>query len=243
MPKDSKVVITFPSSITLVDEASCTLDTVSGVTSSSAACSVSSNVVTLTNPFGTGSFAKGGSAFSFTFSSGGTNPDSVRDAGTFIVETFATIDSADYAIDYSEFDDVFTPTPALLDATVSLVSSYVAYESPVDYTLTITPNSKIPVGGYVLVEFPAEISLTGSVTTCTISIGTTPTCTGTTGSSPLITLEDAFTSAYTTTTTPFNIKIGGLRNPRTLAVTSTFEVYTYDSSDNMIAYKNSSITT
>ena len=88
-------------------------------------CSVSGYVLTLTDAFGSSSFAKGGSAFSFIFSSGGTNPDSAVDAGTFQVDTFATISGTDYAIDSSTFTNKFTPTISSLKATISSVSSYV----------------------------------------------------------------------------------------------------------------------
>lgn len=129
IPSSNKIEIVFPSSILLTFSSSCTLSSVSGGISTSAGCKVSSNTVTITNAFGTGSFSKGGAAFSFVFSSGGTNPDSVRDAGTFSVKTYATISSNDYAIDSSDFTNVFTPTAATLTASVSLVSSYVAYFS------------------------------------------------------------------------------------------------------------------
>jgi hypothetical protein len=58
-----------------------------------------------------------------------------------------------------------------------------------------------------------------------------------------VTLQGGFTSAYSTTTTPFTVNIGGLRNPRTTATTSTFQVATYDSSGYKIAEKTTGITT
>lgn len=132
--------------MTLDTTASCSLSLASAILSPTG-CSVSGNILTLTNPFGgSGTFAKGGSAFSFKFSSGGTNPDSVRDAGSFIVQTFATISSSDYQIDESTFTNVFTPTPAVLVATVT-PSSYVAYATGTTYTFSILPVKTIPLGG------------------------------------------------------------------------------------------------
>ena len=78
---------------------------------------------------------KGGSAFSFTFSPGGTNPDSVRDAGFFTVETFSFVSSAYWPIDYIYVDQKFTPDPVTLVATINNVSSFVAYFSPATYTI------------------------------------------------------------------------------------------------------------
>lgn len=64
MPTDSKIKITFPASITLTDNAACTITNGGGVIAPTA-CDVTSNVLTLTNPFGANSFAKGDAAFSF----------------------------------------------------------------------------------------------------------------------------------------------------------------------------------
>lgn len=81
--------------------------------------------MTLTDPFGSsGSYTKNSPALSFIFSTGGTNPSVVQDAGTFEVETYATVSGTDYAIDDSTFTNVFTPTAATLTAIVSSVSSY-----------------------------------------------------------------------------------------------------------------------
>lgn len=185
MPSASKLVVTFPSSMTLVDTSSCSLSSASAVLSPTA-CSVATNVLTLTNPFGSsGTFSKGGSSFSFKFSSGGTNPDSVRDAGTFTVQTYATISSIDYPIDSSTFTNVFTPTAAVLVATVT-PSSYVAYASGTTYTFSITPVKTIPAGGQITITFPTEV-YSSALTACTITISgttTSPTCTFSAGTSP-----------------------------------------------------------
>jgi len=57
------------------------------MSTSPGACTVISNVLTITNPFGTGSYTKNGSPLSFIFSTGGINPDSVRDSGSFTALT------------------------------------------------------------------------------------------------------------------------------------------------------------
>lgn len=63
IPTSNDLVITFPSSIVLTDEAAgvCAISLTSGIISSSATCTVSSNVITITNAFGSSSFSKGGS--------------------------------------------------------------------------------------------------------------------------------------------------------------------------------------
>lgn len=109
-------MIGFPSLITLTS-GSCTISAASGVASTSAtSCSVSSNTLTISNPFGSGSFTKGGSAFTITASAYGTNPTCTEDAGTFTVKSYATISSVDYAIDDDSFSSVYTPNPSTLTA-------------------------------------------------------------------------------------------------------------------------------
>ena len=126
--------------------------------SPTAGCSVSNNQITLTNPFGTsGSYNSNSGPIAFTLTVGGTNPYSVKDAGTFSVSTSSTLSGINYAIDSASSANIFTPTPALLLASVDSVSSYEAYDSPTSYVLKVTPDKIIPAGGVVNVIFPTEI--------------------------------------------------------------------------------------
>ena len=75
-----------------------------------AQCSVSGNIVTLTNPFGlTGSYTAGGAALSFIFNTGGTNPNTACNAGVFTVQTFAVVGGVNYQIDSHIFDATTDP--------------------------------------------------------------------------------------------------------------------------------------
>ena len=68
------------------------MSSTSGGISSTASCTVTNNVLTITNAFGSsGSYTKNSAALSFIFSTGGTNPSVVADAGSFVVETYATV--------------------------------------------------------------------------------------------------------------------------------------------------------
>lgn len=90
------------------------------------------------------------------------------------------------------------------------------------------------------IEFPSEVALAGSrVPSCTYTINgvpTTSTAIQTTSINPVkVKITDAFTSAaYTNIGIPFNIACSGLRNPRTTAETSSFQIYTFDSIGNPI---------
>ena len=124
MQTNSKIIIKFPSSITLTDQSLCTLSSTSGgISSSPGGCTVTSNVLTITNPFGTESYTKNGPALSFIFSTGGTNPTAVADAGSFKVSTFAVFEASNYPIDTTTFTNVFTPTSSPLNVAVSSISS------------------------------------------------------------------------------------------------------------------------
>ena len=72
IPTNSVIEITFPSTITLTAGA-CSIGSTSGGISNLAGCSVSNNVITLTNPFGTGTYTAG-NTMSFVLSPGGKNP-------------------------------------------------------------------------------------------------------------------------------------------------------------------------
>lgn len=60
------------------------------------------------------------------------------------MSTYATISGVNYAIDTDTETNVYTPTPFVLDAVVSLVSSYETYFKPAVYTLDVTNHKTIP---------------------------------------------------------------------------------------------------
>lgn len=73
----------------------------------------------------------------------------------FSVSTFATINGVDYPIDsqafYSVSDfppklEIFKLKASILNAQISLLSSYIASYKPVTYTFIITPLMIVPVG-------------------------------------------------------------------------------------------------
>jgi hypothetical protein len=113
--------------------------------STSAPCNVANNLLTVTNPFGSGSYTAGGAALSFIFSTGGTNPLSARDAGEFTITFYIKIDTSNYAIEGGYYSKgIYIPTPSILTASVSSVTSYIAFFQPSSYTLSITPSKVIP---------------------------------------------------------------------------------------------------
>lgn len=62
MPTSSQIMITFPSSFTFSDTTACTITAIvpTGGMGTPSACSISSNTLTLTNPFGgSGTYSAG----------------------------------------------------------------------------------------------------------------------------------------------------------------------------------------
>lgn len=98
------------------------------------------------------------------------------------------------------------------------------------------------------ITFPTEVTLAGaSVTSCSYTInGVTTVSTGmttTATSPPAVKITDAFTGSSYAAGTAFYISCSGLRNPRTTAVTSSFSIYTTDSSGYAIESGTTGITT
>ena len=166
------ITILFPDTITLVS-GTCSLSSVTSPMSTSASCSVSNNLLTITNPFGSsGSYTAGGAALSFIFNTGGTNPSVVKDAGKFVVTVSQVEGGQSYPVDSSTYlKDIFIPEPALLSAVVT-PSSLMAYGSPVTYSMAITPSASIPKSSYITIKFPSQVSLSGiNIPSCSFTIG------------------------------------------------------------------------
>jgi hypothetical protein len=113
----------------------------------------------------------------------------VVDAGSFVVQTWATISGTDYQIDEQTFTNVYTPKAEELTATISDVSSYVTSAYTTTYQIELTPKKTIPAGGKFVVTFPAEIELAdgvSSISPCSVVMGGVTTtlsgCTYTTSS-------------------------------------------------------------
>lgn len=95
---------------------------------------------------------------------------------------------------------------------------------------------RIPIGGILTIEFPPEITLVGfSVSSCVVTIAgasrTVDTISTVQTSPPLIKITGAFPTGYNTPGTAFTVACGNFRNPVTTKTTSSFKIYTYDSSE------------
>jgi hypothetical protein len=132
--------------------------------SNQATCIVSSNLVTITYPFGSSSTYQAYSSAGLTFviSPGGFNPLSEKDSGDFFLNTYDIIGGVSYLIDTNTFSNVYTPTRGLIGMSIHLISSYRTYESPTEYTFKITPSKKMPGGSTITITIPPVITLVGS---------------------------------------------------------------------------------
>ena len=134
-------------------------------------CSVTANLLTIRDPFGAGTFTANANGLRFIFDSGGENPLSEKDSGTYYVDTYAIVDGNPYHIDTNYFTNVFTPVRGHIGMNVFLISSYETYKSPTSYTFEITPTKKMPEKSILIIEIPPVITvLTAAVPSCTYTL-------------------------------------------------------------------------
>jgi hypothetical protein len=93
----------------------------------------------------------------FVFSTGGENPLSEKDSGRYYVDTYALVNEVPYQIDKNHFDNVFTPTRGTVGMIVDHITSYQTYDSPMSYTLKITPTKIYPEKTAITIEIPPVI--------------------------------------------------------------------------------------
>jgi len=202
-------------------------------------CTVNSEVITITQPFGSSGTYTGGTALSFVIN-GGYNPMSVKPVGAFIITSYNVISSTQYLVDNATASGLFTPTAGTITANLSANSnSTITYASDVIYQLTFSPQHMIPENGKLIITIPtsditiANTSLLTSTVFMTIDGGSALSCTSLTYTSGNLTIDDAFTTfAWIPGTTGYKItlQLYGLRNPRTLALTPSFHITTTDAS-------------
>lgn len=115
-------------------------------------CEVASNLVTITDPFGPSDMfvhKSTGTSYEaladlnneqtllgleFIFSTGGLNPLSEEDSGTYLVNTYSIDNNAPYKIDENTFSAIFTPVRGHIGMTIHNLSSYYTYNAPTSYT-------------------------------------------------------------------------------------------------------------
>lgn len=146
-----------------------------------------------------------------------------------------------------------TPTTAAVmnsTAISSLTSSTVSATSV--YFISIKLNTVLPIGSYVRVTLPSEISNTdtsgsnifSSVSVSSVLNSPTIDSTGLSSSPQYFDLKNMVTSSsnYRTKGQTFYLQITSLRNPPSVATSSSFTIGLYDSSNNNYSSKSSGIT-
>ncbi len=99
MPTISKITVRFPYDMNLTNATSCFVQDPLQPMTLEGLCKVESNLVTIMNPFGLSTFTANQNGLRFIFSSGGENPLSEKDSGTYYVDTYAIVDDVPYHID------------------------------------------------------------------------------------------------------------------------------------------------
>lgn len=83
------------------------------------------------------------------------NPTSVKDAGTFIFNTYNTISGTDYQVDSGSGSGLFTPLIGTITNNLAVTStSYVTGAGPVTYTVQFSPAHTIPKNGIIILTIP-----------------------------------------------------------------------------------------
>jgi hypothetical protein len=146
----------------------CSISSVSGGLSTSSGCSVTSNKISLTNPFGGAAYYASYGALTFTLSPGGYNPTSNAALDFFTISTFDTVGGVDYFVDTFSYNLLYTPWDYPMTGSVT-PSSYVSGNTGTTYVFAMTNYKYIPTGGGIIIVFPTAITLTSTaLTSCTV---------------------------------------------------------------------------
>ena len=214
MASGSRITVVFPTTIKL--DPTCKIDTATApMVAASATCAITGQTITVDNPFGSsGSYTEGDPAFSFIFSTGGTNPVKACSAGSFEVSTYRVIDGQSYIIDYKKFTDAdpdsvfgrFVPDASTLTASLADISKSESSATDVSYKFSITPKKEIPANSWVRFTLPNTVTVSPTKNTITCKTNLSPTTTGSvtvsTSIKPIVfTMTTLFPSAYTSKAT------------------------------------------
>ena len=166
-----------------------------------------------------------------------TNPISVKPS-QFISFTVLTSDnkavcttSAGYSVT-ATVGSISSITITPTDDTIYSVTTY---------TFSMTLNEIVPSTGYIVINFPSQISIAArSAAACTSIISGLSSSTLCAVASSSLTLTNCFTTSYSGT---ISFSINQVTNPTTTAATSNFEIIAYSSDKYEILYnKGTSIT-
>lgn len=230
------LVIIFPSQITITARSSSTACklVITGL-NSAATCQVISSTLTVIGGFTT-SFSGGRISFSVDQI---TNPSTTATTDSFMF--YSKSDSTGtYNIDTLTSGVTYKAVVAQLKSVSVTSSSVITGDSSV-YTFVINTKNNIPSSGYLLIKFPDEItewSGSTALSSCTAVTGfsSSITCSLSSGNVKLVGFSSAFTAGELSWT------MSSITNAPSTAPSSSFSIYTFDSSNNSIDQKTSGIT-
>ena len=244
----SVVKIGFPSSVQITDSTSvpCTLSSIYTL-ASTAGCSVSNRVYTVTGVFGSSGTA---APSVFTISIGLpsiTNPSTTQKTTPITLATYTASNTLIESITTSTALEI-TATAAFFTSAVITPQSNIVGDSAT-WVFNFTTNYTIPSGGSLQIKFPywnSYIGATGINGLASIITASNPVCsglsnigsglTGTFSSSTnLLTITGGFSSSRTGTV---SFSVGGILNPPTPDALSDFYIYVLDA--NSYSYLTSS---
>lgn len=246
---DGKLKIIFPSVFVLPTAASCALITGSGF-ASTPICTYNliENSVTLSS-INSSSSTIPGQIYTLAIN-GVKNPPSTATSGGWTISTY--YNSGDNTLVASGSVAGVVSTAATVDYTGVTISasSQITSDSAVSYYLSFIVQNPIPIGGYIVLYFPSDISFNTAVaaSNCKVAINN-----GASSSTPCSGLLSG-TSYIFNFTSPFSIVGASLNDNVTLSIVSSatnpistkpvspFSIYTYSSDTSLIASLLNSLT-
>ena len=152
---DSAIKITFPSSISF-PATTCSLSGLVTI-STSATCSISGQILRITDPFDTDYIPDSSGTIEFTVDSI-TMPGTTADTGSFIFQTVLVDADVDYVIDKSTYTNLLKATAGTITSVNVEPTSTIA-NSITTYTITFQNTHEIVQNSQIVVTLPSEITL------------------------------------------------------------------------------------
>jgi hypothetical protein len=238
----SALRVTFPSEISFPGT-TCALSNLSEI-QASATCSVSGQILRIITPFGSDYIPSSSGNIQFTMQNI-TMPGTTAPTGTFSIESIHVDSSVDYVIDKSSYSNLLVSSAGQITTASVSPDPQSAYSLAI-YTISFTASHDIVQNGKIKVTFPSEISIPNPADSannnCTAVSGIEAGYSCSATSSTLI-ITSGFTSAALNAGSTVSFRLGGVRNPVSLQVTSSFTIETLTSDDFNIDSINSGVTT
>lgn len=180
--------------------------------------------MTVTNPFTDPSGSPANSALSFKLASGTiVNPITTAEIGAAQFETRTPASTGEYFVDTGSISNPFTLTTGEMTTASISASPDTAYTSST-HTISMTSGHPYPANAKILITLPSEVSILNTAVSTTSCASVSSNLSGmecsVLSSSQIQILTKL--SSQTAASTVYSFSIGGVRNQRTTASSSSY---------------------